>query len=155
MVTIKGDLSVSANWKIGVVTSRFNEKVTSPLCDGALGQLTKLGINEEQIVNVSVPGAVEVPAAAKWLLDGGCDAVVALGAVIRGETTHYDYVCSSVERGCTQLQLEYGKPVVFGVLTTENGEQAFARIGGAKGHKGEEAAEVAVEMLNLKKNLLS
>lgn len=155
MKLVKGELSWNKNWKIGVVTSRFNERVTLKLEEGALAQLKEFGAEEGQIVRTQVPGAFEIPMAAQWLLEAGCDAVVALGAVIRGETTHYDYVCSSVERGCTELQLKYNKPVVFGVLTTENGEQAFARTGGAKGHKGVEAIEVAVEMLNLKKSIIN
>src|SRR5690606_33762687 len=85
----------------------------------------------------------------------GCDAVVALGAVIRGETSHYDYVCSAVERGCTELQLATRKPVVFGVLTTDNDEQAMDRAGGRHGNKGAEAAQVAIEMLALKRNIKS
>lgn len=150
---IQGDLSVQSNWKIGVVTSRFNTPVTEPLEQGALRKLQELGIAQEQILATRVPGAVEIPHAARMLLEKGCDGVITLGAVIRGETTHYDYVCNSVERGCSQLMLDTKKPVVFGVLTTENGEQAFARVGGAKGHKGEESAEVLVEMLNLERLL--
>jgi 6,7-dimethyl-8-ribityllumazine synthase len=141
------------NWRVGVVTSRFNEEVTGRLREGALDNLKKLGLKDKQIHSVTVPGAYEIPLAAKWLLDNKCDGVIALGAVIRGETTHYDYVCSSVERGCTQLQLKTGKPVVFGVLTTENDEQAINRAGGRHGHKGVEAAQVLVEMLNLKKTI--
>ena len=155
MTEIKqGDLSVDATWTIGVVTSRFNPLVTEPLEQGALDKLLELGCTKEQLRIVRVPGAVEIPLAAKALLQQGCDAVVALGAVIRGETSHYDYVCNSVERGCSQLQLDFNRPLAFGVLTTENRDQALARVGGAKGHKGAEAAEVAIEMLNLL-NLIS
>lgn len=150
---LQGDLAPDVNWKIGVVTSRFNTPVTEPLEAGALERLVEIGIKPEQVLAVRVPGAVEIPHAAQMLFNKGCDAVIALGAVIRGETTHYDYVCNSVERGCSQLMVDYKKPVVFGVLTTENGEQAFARVGGKKGHKGKEAAEVAIEMLNLEKLL--
>lgn len=132
---------------IGVVTARFNFEVTDKLEEGALRQLKEMGC--EKIKAVSVPGAFEVPLAAKVLLDNGCHGVVALGAVIRGETTHYDYVCSAVERGCTQLALEYGKPVGFGILTTENDEQAMDRAGGKHGNKGAEAAQVTVEMIRL------
>lgn len=139
--------------QVGVVTSRFNSSITDKLRDGALKQLKSLGIKAEQIKVVSVPGAYEIPLAAKWLLENGCVGVIALGAVIRGETTHYDYVCSSVERGCTLLQIEAGCPVVFGVLTTENIAQARARVGGAHGHKGVDAACVLVEMLELKQKI--
>ena len=97
---MQGDLSLNDKPIIGVVTSRFNEVVTEKLKQGALTRLLSLGLEQKNIKAVSVPGAVEIPLAAQWLLESGCDAVVALGAVIRGETTHYDYVCSSVERGC-------------------------------------------------------
>ena len=111
------------------------------------------GVAPEKIRKVRVPGAVEIPLAAKWLLESGCDGVITVGAVIRGETSHYDYVCNSVERGCSQLMLETGCPIAFGVLTTENAAQAEARAGGAKGNKGAEAAEVLLEMLSLKMEL--
>lgn len=139
--------------KIGIVTARFNWEVTSKLEEGAVAFLTSYGFNSEQIVATRVPGAFEVPLAAKYLLDEGCAAVVALGAVIRGDTAHFDYVCQAVERGCTMLQLESGKPVAFGILTTDTEEQALARAGGEHGNKGFEAAQVAVEMLSLKLKL--
>ena len=133
--------------KVGVVTARFNPEVTEKLEQGALKKLEELGC--EDIQAVRVPGAFEIPLAAKAMLDAGFDAVVALGAIIRGETSHYDYVCSAVERGCTELQIRTGKPVAFGVLTTENDDQALDRAGGRHGNKGAEAAEVAVEMVRL------
>jgi len=137
--------------KIGVVTARFNSEVTEKLEQGALQALKEMGCAD--IRAVRVPGAVEIPLAASALLNSGCDAVVALGAVIRGETDHYDYVCTSVERGCTELQLQTGKPVAFGVLTTENEEQALDRAGGRHGNKGTEAAQVAVEMVHLTRKI--
>lgn len=149
---IQGELDPKG-LRVGLVTSRFNIEITEKLEIGAYTRLRELGVQEDQIVVVRVPGAVEVPLAAQALLEQGCDGVVALGCVIRGETSHYDYVCNSVERGCSQLQLEYAKPVVFGVLTTENEEQALDRVGGAHGHKGMEAAEVVLEMINLLKKL--
>jgi 6,7-dimethyl-8-ribityllumazine synthase len=139
-----------AGLKIGVVTARFNSEVTEKLEEGALRELRELGT---EIVAVRVPGAFEVPLAAKALLDAGCDGVVALGAVIRGETSHYDYVCSAVERGCTELQLRTGKPVGFGILTTDNDEQAMDRAGGKHGNKGAESAQVVVEMIRLIKKI--
>ncbi|MEZ4873634.1 MAG: 6,7-dimethyl-8-ribityllumazine synthase [Bdellovibrionales bacterium] len=142
-------LSIDGIQKIGVVTSRFNEPVTSKMQEGALAALREAGLPESKIVNVEVPGAYEIPLAAKALLEQGCDGVVAVGAVIEGDTAHFDYVCNSVERGCTQLQLEYMKPVGFGVITTRNAEQAFDRAGGKKGNKGQEAAEVVLEMIQL------
>lgn len=153
---IKGKIEVihqaAQDYVVGIVTSQFNEDVTSKLRQGALEVLNEFGIN---YFDVEVPGAVEIPLAVKWLIDGKkCDAVIALGAVIRGETSHFDFVCNSVERGCSELQLQYGIPVAFGVLTTEDGHQALARAGGAKGNKGKEAAFVALEMLALKEELL-
>lgn len=136
--------------KIGVVTSRFNEEVTSRLEEGAISALEEAGV---EILSVRVPGAVEIPLAAKVLLSKGCDGVVACGAVIRGDTSHYDLVCNSVERGITHLMLETGKPVGFGVITTENEEQAFDRAGGKHGNKGTEAAQVTLEMIGLIKDL--
>jgi len=135
--------------KIGVVTSRFNSDVTDKLEEGALEYLQSVETDEIEILAVKVPGAVEIPLTIQALFEQGCDGVVALGCVIRGETSHYDYVCNSVERGVTQLMLEYKKPIGFGVLTTENDEQAFERVGGKHGHKGREAAEVTLEMIGL------
>ena len=139
--------------KIGIVTARFNSDITSKLEEGALRVLSSLGVPEHGIRIVSVPGAVEIATAARALLKSGSDAVIALGCVIRGETTHYESVIHAVDTGLTHLQMETGKPVVFGVLTTENLDQAIDRIGGHHGHKGEESAEVAVEMVNLLKSL--
>ena len=140
---------MNSNWRIGIVTSRFNEEITSKLREGALTRLQELKIAESQILSLSVPGAIEIPIIAQALLKKGCDAVIALGAVVRGETAHFDYVCNSVERGCTQLALEFGRPVIFGVLTTDTEEQAMDRVGGHHGHKGREAADVAIEMIQL------
>ena len=146
---IQGSNRARPNMKVGVVTSRFNWEITSKLESGAIEQLQALGVADADIILVRVPGAVEIPLAVKALFDRGCAGVVALGAVIRGETSHYDYVCNSVERGVSQLMIDYKKPVAFGVLTTENEEQALDRIGGEHGHKGRESAEVVLEMMNL------
>ena len=133
---------------IAIVTALFNEELTTKLEQGAISQLAEFGM--EPMARVYVPGAVEIPLAVKALLDKPeCDGVVALGIVIRGETSHYDYVCNAVERGCSQLALEYKKPVAFGVLTTENRSQAESRCGGAKGNKGAEAAAVTLDMLQV------
>ncbi len=137
------------NLRIGVVTARFNSNVTELLEKGALDELRQLGVAQEHIHVARVPGAFEVPLAAKALLEAGCDGVVAIAVVIRGETTHYDYVCAAVERGCSELQLQTGRPIGFGVLTTENLEQALDRAGGKHGNKGSEAAQVTVEMAAL------
>jgi 6,7-dimethyl-8-ribityllumazine synthase len=133
--------------KIAVVTARWNGKITSILEKGALGELEAMGCRDVKAVHVA--GAFEIPLAVKALFDVGYDGVVALGVVIRGETTHYDYVCSAVERGCSELALRFGKPVGFGILTTENEEQAMDRAGGRHGNKGAEAAQVTVEMVQL------
>jgi 6,7-dimethyl-8-ribityllumazine synthase len=139
---------------VGVVTSLFNSEVTFKLEDGALKSLLSLGLNHKDITTVRVPGAFEIPLAVKKLFEiTQVDGVVALGAVIRGDTSHYDYVCHAVERGCSQMALEFGKPVGFGVLTTENEEQALARAGGSMGNKGAEAASTVVDMCNLLKAL--
>lgn len=150
---LQGSLTPKSTWKIGIVTSRFNHEITEPLETGTFERLLELGVKPEQLIRVRVPGAVEIPLTALTLIDRGCDAVITLGAVIRGETTHYESVCQAVERGCTQVMLTTKKPVVFGVLTTENEEQARDRIGGAHGHKGRDAADVAIEMLNLMNDL--
>ncbi len=134
--------------KIGVVTSRFNEEITSKLEDGTLDFLES--VEGVEIFSVRVPGAVEIPLAAQALLEyQKVDAVITLGAVIRGETTHYEEVCRSVERNCSRLMLDYKKPIAFGVLTTETEEQALDRVGGRHGHKGIDAAQAALEMIGL------
>lgn len=136
-----------ANIKVGVVTARWNNEITEKLEEGAISYLESCeGV---EIFAALVPGAVEIPLACQAFLDAGCDGVVALGAVIRGDTTHYDYVCNSVTDGITRLMLDYKKPVGFGVLTTENEEQALARAGGSHGNKGAEAAQVVMEMIGL------
>ncbi|MBV2170000.1 MAG: 6,7-dimethyl-8-ribityllumazine synthase [Bdellovibrio sp.] len=135
------------NIKVGVVTARFNNEITEKLEEGAISYLESCeGV---EIFAALVPGAVELPLACQAFLEAGCDGVVCLGAVIRGETSHYDYVCNSVTDGVTRLMLDYKKPIGFGVLTTENEEQALARAGGAHGNKGAEAAQVVMEMIGL------
>lgn len=153
---IQGEVRFDSHHKIGLVTSKFNSQVTEPLEQSALHRLNELGVGPENIFRLRVPGALELPLAVKWLFENcECDGVVALGAVIRGETTHYDLVCEGSERGCMQVQLELGKPVAFGVLTTENKQQAMARVDGSKGAKGKEAVEVVAEMLNLSETLIT
>lgn len=139
--------------KVGVVTSRFNSEITEKLEAGALEYLETYGADKIEVLSVRVPGAIEIPLACKALLEKSCDGVVALGCVIRGDTSHYDLVCNSVERGVTQLMLQTGKPIGMGVLTTEDEEQAYARAGGRMGNKGAEAAEVTIEMIGLLNDL--
>jgi 6,7-dimethyl-8-ribityllumazine synthase len=136
--------------RIAVVTSRFNEAITQRLFDGAMARLAVHGMQADQIRTFSVPGAVEIPLVAKQLAKGGAvDAIIALGAVIRGETSHYDLVCDQVSQGCAKVSYDYDLPVVFGVLTTEDSAQALARSGGEHSHMGESAVDTALEMIGL------
>lgn len=136
--------------KIGIVCARFNEFITSRLLGGALDGLKRRGVDDDDVSVAWVPGAFEIPIVAKRMAKSGkYDAVICLGAVIRGSTSHYDYVCSEVSKGIAAVELETGVPVMFGVLTTENIEQAIERAGSKAGNKGSECAEGAVEMVNL------
>lgn len=138
--------------KIAIVVSRFNEFITSKLLDGALDALKRHGLKEENIEIAYVPGAFEIPFAAKQLAKyKKYDAIICLGAVIRGNTSHYDYVCNEVSKGIASVSLEMELPVIFGVLTTENIEQAIERAGTKAGNKGFEAANSAIEMISLMK----
>lgn len=140
--------------KIAIITSRFNESVTTALKAGALARLAENNILDEQITSIDVPGAVEIPFVAKQLAKKNhYDAIICLGAVIRGETTHYDYVCDQVSQGCQQVMMQFDIPVIFGVLTTENEAQAFDRVGGAHGHKGRDAVDTALEMIAIARSL--
>ncbi len=137
-------------FSVAIIVSRFNTKITEALYEGAKQRLDSLGFSAAEIVRVDVPGAVEIPLIAKRMARSGkFAAIIALGVVIRGETTHYDYVCEQVSQGCQRVGLDHDIPVVFGVLTTENAEQALARAGGQKGHKGVEAVDVACEMVSV------
>lgn len=136
--------------KIGIVASRFNEFITSKLLSGAMDCLRRHGADEEKIDVAWVPGAFEMPLiASKMAKSGAYDAVICLGAVIRGSTSHYDYVCSEVSKGIASVSLSSGVPVMFGVLTTENIEQAVERAGTKAGNKGYDCALGAVEMVGL------
>ena len=140
--------------KIGIVVSRFNEAVTSRLLDGALEGLGCHGVAEEDVDVSWTPGSLELSIVAKRLAESGnYSAIICLGAVIRGETSHFDYVSSGTIQGVVNTNLETGIPVIFGVLTTENSEQARERSGGKKGNKGFDAATDAIEMANLLKEL--
>lgn len=140
--------------KIAVITSRFNEEVTKKLKAGALDRLSECGILNDNLTIIDVPGAIEIPLIAKKLaMQKIYDSIICLGSVIRGETSHYDYVCEQVSFGCQQVMLQYEIPVIFGILTTENEEQALARVGGGHGHKGRDAVDAALEMGNLMKSL--
>lgn len=142
------------NFSIAVVVSTFNEAITSALKKGALERLEELGFKSDRITVVDVPGAVEIPFVAQLLAKTKqVDAIITLGAVIRGETTHYDYVCDQVSQGCQRVMLDHDIPVIFGVLTTENEAQAWDRLGGHHGHKGRDAADCAVMMHSIKQQL--
>lgn len=133
--------------RFAVVVARFNGHVTSRLYDGCLEELGELSVPAELITTYDVPGCFELPLIAKNLAASGrFDAIICLGAVIRGDTPHFDYVSSETASGIQRAALDTGVPVIFGVLTTDNEEQALARVGGAAGHKGREAARSGVEM---------
>ncbi len=143
-----------AGARFGVVAARFNGAIVDRLLAGAVDVLTAHGVPETHQLTARVPGAFELAVAAKWLIeDCKCDAVIALGTVIRGDTPHFDYVCSEAARGCTLVSEATGRPVTFGVLTVENEEQALARTGGGHGHVGREAALAAMEMVSLRRVL--
>lgn len=133
-----------------IIVSDFNNEITHALRDGAVTRLHDHGVIESQIKIVHVPGAIEIPLTAALLAKSQkFSAIICLGAVIKGETDHYDYVCQQVSYGCQQAMLQYQVPVIFGILTTSTYEQALDRIGGKHGHKGEEAANAAIQMVNV------
>lgn len=149
MKVYEGNL-ISNEIRVGIVASRFNEFITAKLLSGALDGLKRHGVKEEEINIAWIPGAFEIPLiASKMAKSGKYDAVLCLGAVIRGNTSHYDYVCSEVSKGIASVSLESNIPVMFGVLTTENIEQAIERAGTKAGNKGYDCALAAIEMVNL------
>ena len=149
MRKLEGKL-VADGMKVGIVASRFNEFITAKLVSGAMDGLLRHDVKEEDIDVAWVPGAFEIPLiASKMAKSRKYDAVICVGAVIRGSTTHYDYVCNEVSKGIASVSLESGIPVLFGVLATENIEQAIERAGTKAGNKGYDCALSAVEMVNL------
>tara|TARA_B100001123_G_scaffold88057_1_gene101140 strand:+ start:352 stop:816 length:465 start_codon:yes stop_codon:yes gene_type:complete len=151
--TIEGDQN-ARGLRVGIVVSRFNEFITGNLLTGALEVLDQCGVEEGDLKVIKVPGAFELPQAAKKLcLTGSFDAVICLGAIIRGDTSHFDYICAETSRGIGQVGLEFNVPVLFGVLTTENVDQAVARSEAGFSNKGREAAMAAIEMATLYKKL--
>ncbi|MFQ6616218.1 MAG: 6,7-dimethyl-8-ribityllumazine synthase [Fidelibacterota bacterium] len=133
---------------IGLIVSRFYADLSEKMVEGSIRKYVELGGELDNLVTCDVPGSFEIPQAAQKMVDTGrFDAVVCLGIVIRGETPHFDYVCENVTRGVGQVARNAGIPVIFGVLTTENREQAGDRLGGSKGHKGEQAMVAALEMM--------
>lgn len=144
----------SAGLRFGVVVSRFNDLVTRRLLEGALDALKRHGVAEDAVDVAWVPGAIEIPLVARHMAESGrYQALIALGAVIRGETGHYDVVCSMVSSGVARAALDSGVPITFGVLTTDDVEQALARAGGKFGNKGFEAAAGAIEVATLLRGL--
>ncbi|MGB5823454.1 MAG: 6,7-dimethyl-8-ribityllumazine synthase [Proteocatella sp.] len=153
MKTYEGSL-VSKGIKVGIIAARFNEFIVSKLIGGATDGLLRHDVKEEDIEIAWVPGAFEIPLiASKMAKSGKYDAVICLGAVIRGATTHYDYVCSEVTKGIASVSLGADIPVMFGILTTENIEQAIERAGTKAGNKGYDCAVAAIEMVNLIKKI--
>ena len=153
MKTFEGNL-VSKDIRVGIVAARFNEFITSKLISGAMDGLVRHNVNEDNIHIAWVPGAFEIPLiASKIAKSGNYDAVICLGAVIRGATSHYDYVCNEVSKGIAVISLETGVPVMFGVVTTDNIEQAIERAGTKAGNKGYDCALGAIEMVNLLRSI--
>lgn len=149
MKTFEGKL-IAKDMRVGIVAARFNEFITAKLVSGALDGLKRHDVEEENIHVAWVPGAFEIPLiASKMAKSGKYDAVICVGAVIRGNTSHYDYVCSEVSKGIASVSLASDIPVLFGVLTTENIEQAIERAGTKAGNKGYDCALSAIEMVNL------
>lgn len=141
---------IKGHFNIALVASIFNSDITDKLVAGALERLTELGFSSDQIVVARVPGAVEIPITAqRFAKSGAFDAIIALGAVIFGETKHFEYVCNMVSEGCQTVALTHNLPVIFGVLTTETKAQAEDRTGGRKGHMGREAADAAYQLVSV------
>lgn len=151
---VEGKLVAPEGMKVGIVASRFNEIIVNKLLSGAVDGLVRHGVSEENITAVWVPGAFEIPLVAKKMAESRLyDAVITVGAIIRGSTSHYDYVCAEVSKGVSQAGLQTGVPVLFGVITTENIEQAIERAGSKAGNKGYDCALDAIEMANIMKAL--
>ncbi len=150
---IEGRL-IATGLRFAIVVSRFNESITTKLLDGCVDTLCRHGVDNQFIEIIWCPGAFEIPFVTKQAaVTNRFDAIICLGAVIRGETPHFDYVCDQATRGIGQVGMETNVPTIFGVLTTDNMEQALDRVGGKAGHKGNDAACAAIEMVNLMHNL--
>ena len=153
MNVLEGKL-VAEGTKIGIVAARFNEFIVSKLVSGAMDGLVRHNVSEDDVTLAWVPGAFEIPVVAKKMAASGkYDAVICLGTVIRGATSHYDYVCNEVSKGIAAASMETGVPVMFGIVTTENIEQAIERAGTKAGNKGYDCALGAIEMINLMKQI--
>lgn len=153
MKVLEGNV-VAQGIKVGIVAARFNEFIVSKLVGGAQDALVRHGVSDDDITLAWVPGAFEIPVIAQRMAESGkYDAIVCVGAVIKGSTSHYDYVCAEVSKGIAAVGLQTGIPTAFGVLTTDNIEQAIERAGTKAGNKGYDAACTAIEMVNLMKSM--
>ncbi len=149
-----GNIPSASGMRFGIVVSDWNSEVTMNLLDGAVKVLRKHGADDSNIITVHVPGSFELPLGARLLKENrGVDAVICLGSVIQGETPHFTYVCQGVTEGIMRLNMEYGTPFIFGVLTTDTLQQAIDRSGGKHGNKGDEAALTAIRMVDIAKKL--
>lgn len=151
-----GDVEIpnGSDMKIGIAVAQWNKEITSALFNGTKQTLLKHEVKEDNIISVSVPGTFELTLAAQNLLEyTDVDAVIVLGCVIQGDTRHFDFICQSVTQGVTELNIKYNQPVIFGVLTTNNLEQAQERAGGKLGNKGDEAAVTALQMVDMQSRL--
>lgn len=147
-VALFGAISLSGR-QVAVVTASWNSEITYALRDGAVSTLKSYGLRDSDIRLLEVPGTFELPLAAKWALDQGAEGAICIGCVVRGETPHFDYICEGVTSGIMRLNLDSNKPVIFGVLTVNNQQQALDRAGGKHGNKGVEAAATLIKMLNI------
>lgn len=146
----------ATGYRVAIVVSEWNEEVTGALCDGAIKTLIKHGVKEEDILKKYVPGSFELTHASRSIAAlTDVDSVIAIGCVIRGDTPHFDYICQGVTQGISELNVKYPIPFIYGVLTTENQQQALDRCGGIHGNKGDEAAITAIKMIHLNKSLES
>lgn len=147
---VEGKVVAQEGMRVGIVASRFNSFIVQKLLEGAVDGLVRHGVAEENITACWVPGAFEIPVVAQQMANSGkYDAVICVGAVIRGSTSHYEYVCAEVSKGIAAAGMQSGRPVLFGVITTENIEQAIERAGSKAGNKGYDCALSAIEMVNL------
>jgi 6,7-dimethyl-8-ribityllumazine synthase len=142
--------NIPGNFNVAIVISRFNHDITQKLLTGAVERLQELGFHARQITIIWAPGAIEIPITAQRLAKTGkFEAIISLGAVIRGETSHFDYICQQVSQGCQQVALSHNVPVIFGILTVEDEQQACERTGGKQGHAGRRAADAAFELISV------
>ncbi|MDF2448320.1 MAG: 6,7-dimethyl-8-ribityllumazine synthase [Bacteroidota bacterium] len=150
------DIPNAEEMKFGIVWAEWNHAITEKLMQGAHNTLIKYGAKPSNIVTKTVPGAFELPLGAQYMAEfGQVDAIICIGCVIQGDTKHFDFICDAVAKGITNLNLQFGKPFIFGVLTVNTQEQAEDRTGGKHGNKGDEAAVTAIKMLGLKKSFES